>query len=288
MFFGDCPAAAGTFARRLTAIDAAHRAAGVAPPERTGQVRDVVRGRPARPVRQDFPADRVAAALRVLAVLPRLDQRLVRPPGPGPAGPGPGGGAVPADRRPHRRRHRARGRRRDRRNPNRSDNPQPGRRSGAVRAVCVGPLAPRPAPRRHQTLHPHPRRGDRPRRRGGRGVAAPVPKPPPHRSGDRGCSAAAADRPPRLSGDRPPAAVPALGVPSGARQHHRSGRGPPRRPANRRRTAATAAARDAGRSTANALRSAIGNRPSHGAAPTRRISAVSTVPWTRRIGRPPT
>ena len=25
MFFGDCPAAPGTFARRLTAIDAAHR-----------------------------------------------------------------------------------------------------------------------------------------------------------------------------------------------------------------------------------------------------------------------
>ncbi len=66
MFFGDCPAAAGTLGRRLTAIDAAHRAAGVAPPERTGQVRDVLRGRPARPVRQDFPADRVAAALRRL------------------------------------------------------------------------------------------------------------------------------------------------------------------------------------------------------------------------------
>jgi len=30
----------------------------------------------------------------------------------------------------------------------------------------------------HLTRHPHPRRGDRPRRRGGRGVAAPVPKPP--------------------------------------------------------------------------------------------------------------
>jgi len=65
-FFGDCPATAGTFARRLTAIDAAHRDAGVAPPERTGQVRDVLRGRPARPVRQELPADRVEAALRRL------------------------------------------------------------------------------------------------------------------------------------------------------------------------------------------------------------------------------
>jgi len=66
MFFGDCAAAAGTFARRLTAIDAAHRAAGVTPPERTGQVRDVLRGRPAQPVRQELPADRVEAALRRL------------------------------------------------------------------------------------------------------------------------------------------------------------------------------------------------------------------------------
>jgi len=66
MFFGDCPAAAGTFARRLTAIDAAHRAAGVPLPERTGQVRDVLRGRPARPVRQELPADLVNAALRRL------------------------------------------------------------------------------------------------------------------------------------------------------------------------------------------------------------------------------
>jgi len=66
MFFGDCPAAPGTFARRLTAIDAAHRDAGVTPPERTGQVRDVLRGRPGRPVRQELPADRVEAALRRL------------------------------------------------------------------------------------------------------------------------------------------------------------------------------------------------------------------------------
>jgi len=66
MFFGDCPAAAGTFVRRLTAIDAAHRAAGVTPPERTRQVRDVLRGRPALPVRQELPADRVEAALRRL------------------------------------------------------------------------------------------------------------------------------------------------------------------------------------------------------------------------------
>jgi len=66
MFFGDCPAAAGTFARRLTAIDAAHRAAGVALPERTGQVRDVLRGRPARPVRQELNSEGVNAALRRL------------------------------------------------------------------------------------------------------------------------------------------------------------------------------------------------------------------------------
>ena len=66
MFFGDCAAAAGTFARRLTAIDAAHRAAGVAPPERTGQVRDVLRGRPARPVRQQLDSEQVEAALRRL------------------------------------------------------------------------------------------------------------------------------------------------------------------------------------------------------------------------------
>ncbi len=66
MFFGDCPAAPGTFARRLTAIDAAHRDTGVPPPERTGQVRDVLRGRPAQPVRQELLADRVEAALRRL------------------------------------------------------------------------------------------------------------------------------------------------------------------------------------------------------------------------------
>ena len=66
MFFGDCPAAAGTSARRLTAIDAAHRDAGVAPPERTGQVRDVLRGRPALPVRHELNSEEVNAALRRL------------------------------------------------------------------------------------------------------------------------------------------------------------------------------------------------------------------------------
>jgi hypothetical protein len=66
IFFGDCPAAAGTLGRRLTAIDAAHRAAGVAPPERTGQVMDVLRGRPARPVRQELDSAQVEAALRRL------------------------------------------------------------------------------------------------------------------------------------------------------------------------------------------------------------------------------
>jgi len=87
----------------------------------------------------------------------------------------------------------------------------------------VGPLAPRPAPRAHLTRHPHRGPGDRPRRGGGRGVAASVPKPPPPTHRHRRCAAAAADRPPRISGDRPWAAVPALGVPSGARQHHRPG-----------------------------------------------------------------
>ncbi len=66
MLFGDCPAAAGTFARRLTAIDAAHRDAGVPLPERTGQVRDVLRGRPARPARQELNSAQVEAALRRL------------------------------------------------------------------------------------------------------------------------------------------------------------------------------------------------------------------------------
>jgi len=66
MFFSDCPAAAATLGRRLTAIDAAHRAAGVALPERTGQVRDVLRGRPARPVRQELDSAQVEAALRRL------------------------------------------------------------------------------------------------------------------------------------------------------------------------------------------------------------------------------
>jgi len=66
MFFGDCAASAGTLGRRLTAIDAAHRAAGVTPPERTGQVRDVLRGRPAPPVRQELDSEQVEAALRRL------------------------------------------------------------------------------------------------------------------------------------------------------------------------------------------------------------------------------
>ncbi len=66
MFFGDCPAAARTSARRLTAIDAAHRAAGVTPPERTRQIRDALRGRPAQPVRQELNPAQVEAALRRL------------------------------------------------------------------------------------------------------------------------------------------------------------------------------------------------------------------------------
>ena len=66
MFFSDCPAAAGTLGRRLTAIDAAHRAAGVTPPERTRQIRDALRGRPAQPVRQELDSAQVQAALRRL------------------------------------------------------------------------------------------------------------------------------------------------------------------------------------------------------------------------------
>ncbi len=66
MFFGDCPAAAGTLGRRLTAIDAAHRAAGVTPPERTRQIRDALRGRPALPIRQELHSVEVEAALRRL------------------------------------------------------------------------------------------------------------------------------------------------------------------------------------------------------------------------------
>jgi len=66
MFFGDCAAAPATSARRLTAIDAAHRAAGVTTPERTGQVRDVLRGRPAQPARQELNPAQVEAALRRL------------------------------------------------------------------------------------------------------------------------------------------------------------------------------------------------------------------------------
>jgi len=66
MFFGDCPAAAGTLARRLTAIDAAHRAAGATPPERTRQIRDALRGRPALPIRQELHSVEVEAALRRL------------------------------------------------------------------------------------------------------------------------------------------------------------------------------------------------------------------------------
>ena len=66
IFFGDCPAAPATLTRRLTAIDAAHRAAGVTPPERTGQVRDVLRGRKAQPVRQELDPAQVEAAVRRL------------------------------------------------------------------------------------------------------------------------------------------------------------------------------------------------------------------------------
>jgi len=200
MFFGDCPAAAGTLARRLTAIDAAHRAAGVTPPERTGQVRDVLRGRPARPVRQELNSAGVNAALRRLPShgwingwFGRRDRALLVLAQAG----------VPyrriaaltaGDVNRHSRHHR-----RDQA----GHHPPPRRRSGGVRAVRVGPVAPRPAPRAHLTRHPHPRRGDRPQPSGGRGVAAPVPKPPsPHHRHRRG-AVAPADRPPRAPSDRP-------------------------------------------------------------------------------------
>ncbi len=67
-FLTACPAAPASHARRLTAIDAAHRAAGHPPPARTGPIRDLVRGRPAQPGRAPFDPGRVDTALRALPV----------------------------------------------------------------------------------------------------------------------------------------------------------------------------------------------------------------------------
>ena len=65
-FLADCPAAPATWTKRVRAIAAAARAAGSPPLERTEQVRDMLRGRPARPIRQAVTAEQVDAALRVL------------------------------------------------------------------------------------------------------------------------------------------------------------------------------------------------------------------------------
>jgi len=73
MFFGNCPAAAGTFALRLSAIDSAHRDAGVTPPERTTQVRDVLRGR----ARFAEPVNRVASAAYRYQASTWIEQRTV-------------------------------------------------------------------------------------------------------------------------------------------------------------------------------------------------------------------
>ena len=64
-----CPAAPTTLARRLTGIDHHHTRAGLAPPARTEQIRDLARGRPARPVRQVLDPAGVDAALRALPIV---------------------------------------------------------------------------------------------------------------------------------------------------------------------------------------------------------------------------
>jgi len=67
-FLAACPAAPDTYARRLTAIEAAHRADGHEPPARTWSIRDLARGRPAHPGRVPFDPGQVDAALRALPV----------------------------------------------------------------------------------------------------------------------------------------------------------------------------------------------------------------------------
>ncbi|WP_188943198.1 hypothetical protein [Nakamurella endophytica] len=65
-FLVACPAAPATQRRRLTAIDHHHRAAGHPPPSRHDAIRDLVRGRPARPVRRPLDPAAVDTALRRL------------------------------------------------------------------------------------------------------------------------------------------------------------------------------------------------------------------------------
>ncbi|GGM16122.1 hypothetical protein [Nakamurella endophytica] len=65
-FLVACPAQPATQRRRLTAIDHHHRAAGHPPPARGGALRDLVRGRPARPARRPLDPAAVDTALRRL------------------------------------------------------------------------------------------------------------------------------------------------------------------------------------------------------------------------------
>ena len=65
-FLTACPAAPATWTKRVRAIAAAARAAGSPPLERTEQLRDMLRGRPARPIRQTVTGEQVEAALRAL------------------------------------------------------------------------------------------------------------------------------------------------------------------------------------------------------------------------------
>ncbi|GGM16205.1 hypothetical protein [Nakamurella endophytica] len=67
-FLLGCPAAPATMTRRLTAIDRHHRDRGVAVPPRSDQVRDLARGRAARPVRQALEPAAVDTALRRLPI----------------------------------------------------------------------------------------------------------------------------------------------------------------------------------------------------------------------------
>ena len=65
-FLVECPAAPATWTKRVRAIAAMALAAGSAPLERTEELRDMLRGRPARPIRQAVTAGQVGAALRAL------------------------------------------------------------------------------------------------------------------------------------------------------------------------------------------------------------------------------
>ncbi len=65
-FVTACPARPASLARRVTAITAAHRAAGHPAPPRTPLVRDAVRGRPARTVRRPITPEQIDAALHQL------------------------------------------------------------------------------------------------------------------------------------------------------------------------------------------------------------------------------